>query len=259
LASSTLLQIGAVAYYELRMQWRRRGLLVITLALLVTTVGPALVIRNDLSEMGSGDYSPLMVWLVWASLGSVLAFVLPLIFADTLPRDHQLHVRELLDTKPLPFSIYLTGKLLGALASAGVMLAVLAVAIGLFWSVFVGTIDPARFIGLWAGAASMAAINIGLIVVLTSFFKDSRAAIFAGIVFVVVLPLLTGFPPRGNFVEIFSALRPGLFFSYMTNAGMSLNYTPLSVEVTLISGFVQLLLAWLGALMVNRLLKGSQS
>jgi hypothetical protein len=255
LASTTIAKIGAVAYYELRMQWRRRGLLVITLALLVTTAAPALIIRNDLSE--SGDYSPLMVWLVWASLGSVLAFVLPLIFADTLPRDHQLHTRQLIDSKPLPFSTYLTGKLLGVLASVGIMLAVLACAIGLFWTIFVGAIDPAQFIGLWVGAAAMAAINIGLMVILTAFFTDSRVAIFVGIIFTVALPLLTGLPPRGAFVEIFSTLRPGLFFSYMTNAGITLNYTLLSVEVTVISGFAQLILAWAGALLVNRLLKGS--
>jgi len=258
-----LMQIMAIARNEFRMQWRRRALLVITLAMLVVALTPVVLLKTELTEDDtlSGKIKNIsasgVVSFVFIPVGAVLAMVLPFVMADVIPKDNQLKVRELFDSTPLTTDTYLAGKLLGSWLSVLSSLLAVILPVGVAWWWMIGRFDV-TYIEPWVkGVLSMMVINIGLAVLLTAEQPDSRRAIPIIVAFFVLLPAILGFDPSGNWRDAFNPLRPGLFFYYTDTlrpnpaqlsleAGTASSQSNLlSVELTILTGLAQLGIVWL--------------
>ncbi len=259
-----LAQIAAMILVEFRMQWRRRALLVITLAMLLIAVTPILLLRHEMAanaELASqaGELSASsVVSFLFIPIGAVLAMVVPFVMADVIPKDKQLGISDLLYSTPLTSGAYLWGKLLGSWLSVLSSLLIVIVPTGVLWRLLIGSFDLWTFSEPWiVGGMSMTIINVGLAVLLTTGQPDSRRAISVVVLVFILLPALTGFDPRGNWLDSFNPLRPGLFFAYTDTlkpdpGNMSLgvgnpNIELLSVETTIFTGVVQLGLVWIVA------------
>ena len=117
-------QVWAVAWFEFKMHWRRRALLVVTLSV-AALIGMILVIvsSNDTrQQLSSGTTQELLdiVPFFWIALYFCLLVLYGPIMADVVPLDRHYGVRELLDSLPLSRAAYLLGKLLGMALALGV-------------------------------------------------------------------------------------------------------------------------------------------
>jgi ABC-type transport system involved in multi-copper enzyme maturation permease subunit len=247
-------QIWAITAYEFRMHWRRRGLLVVTLAMFAVMTLPALLTRSEmkssaaLGQAGVAAYTQNLIMFHWAVVGAILYAVMPFLFADAIPRDRQLGVSELLDTVPLPRYAYLFGKISGAWLGTLSSLLLLAVICNLLWWVFIAPFDLSAYLPIWlVGGLAMTLINIGVIVALTAIAPNSRIAILICIGFVVIMSLVLGFTPQGNWLDALHPLRPGIFYHFLP---LPWDEPPqlLSLEVSILSGLLQVVVLSAGVL-----------
>jgi ABC-type transport system involved in multi-copper enzyme maturation permease subunit len=240
-----LSQISGITYYEFRMHWRRRGLLVITLSMLAVLTLPVLLTRGEmmsriaLDKDGIDYYTRNIVLFHWSTVGVVLFAVVPFLFADAIPRDRQLGVSELLETTPLTRYAYLIGKIAGAwlCTLSGVLLTVFVSCV--VWSVLVAPFNLSIYLPVWfLGALPMILINVGIIVPLTAGISNGRLAVMVCIGFVILIPLAVGLNGRGDLIEALNPLRPGIFYHFLPLA-WSKPSDSLSLEWTILLGLLQ--------------------
>ncbi len=99
-------QLVAVASYEFVIHWRRRGLSLVIAFFAVISLMNGLVfwvLKRDLF-VGFLTTDPPLILLI---------LTMPIIVADTIPKERQFVVRELMRSLPMPSGVYLIGKLLG--------------------------------------------------------------------------------------------------------------------------------------------------
>ena len=227
-------QITGIVAAEFRLHWRRRGLVVISLSLLVLPAMGALFIRTQMAEFNrtiaaTTGLSPeaarepvtiAIVYGTWAAVYVVLAVLLPPVTADSIARDRQAGMRELLDSLPLTTGAYLAGKVLGALASVAAGLAFAMVAISVLWVVLVGGFNPGPYVQMWlVGALGMAVVNTSLGVLIAAGQPNRRRAVLVGVALsLVVLSQMTSDladdPDSAGF--LLSLARPALFNYYIS-------------------------------------------
>jgi len=183
-------QLRAMAWYEARMHWRRRGFPVILIAFAVVMVGVALVQRAELQKAGLDlgsepgrltiTYSLLMTGpIAWV----VLALTLPPVVATAVPQDKHLRVRELLDSLPVSRSVYLTGKLLGVWSALLLGLLVFALLLGLAWRLILGPYDLALYGEMWLlGIVPMALYATAVTTLLPAGLSSQRGAVMFALV-----------------------------------------------------------------------------
>ncbi len=261
-------QLRGMIWYEFRMHWRRRTLAVLLLAFMAITIVSVLILSSSLTQMGvTADetfrpyISAYAVLAAWMPLSVGLALVLPVMVADTIPLDRQYHVRDLLDSLPVPRAVYLAGKLFGLWA---VLLASLAAALtitALIWLVSVGAFDARAYIEMAVvGAVSLALMNGGL-GMLAAVGQPSRrrAIVLLVILLAVVLLALPTFMDNWDLrqtygSQIMNPVRMPIlnryFFGIQVEAGLSLenstlNPSPELLRDTVLAGFGQVALVWL--------------
>lgn len=261
-------QLRGMIWYEFRMHWRRRTLAVLLLAFMAITIVSVLILSSSLNQMGvTADetfrpyISAYAVLAAWMPLSVGLALVLPVMVADTIPLDRQYHVRDLLDSLPVPRAVYLAGKLFGLWA---VLLASLAAALtitALIWLVSVGAFDARAYIEMAVvGAVSLALMNGGL-GMLAAVGQPSRrrAIVLLVILLAVVLLALPTFMDNWDLrqtygSQIMNPVRMPIlnryFFGIQVEAGLSLenstlNPSPELLRDTVLAGFGQVALVWL--------------
>ncbi|MCB9455084.1 MAG: ABC-2 transporter permease [Anaerolineaceae bacterium] len=212
-----LLQIAAMIRYEFRLHWRGRALLVIILALLVMNGVTALVMSQSGDSMPAGlviNHSA----MAWATVGVTLAFLLPIIVSDTIPKDRQLGVRELLDTLPMTRAVYLLGKVLGVYAAVLLGLLVVMLITGVLDLLLFGEVNLSRFLEIWLiGAMAMVILNGGLGVLLPASQPNRRRAVVLVIAVLILSFALsgTGFE-SGSIDTYFNPVRPPIIMYYLT-------------------------------------------
>ncbi len=118
-------QVMTIIRYEVHMQWTRRLLPMLLVMLLIPLVAIVMIVRQqvletsvmgdvassvDVAEMLTENFSMLMV---------VLGVMLPVLIAETIPRDRHFGVRQLLDSLPMKTNIYLMGKVLSVWIGIG--------------------------------------------------------------------------------------------------------------------------------------------
>jgi ABC-type transport system involved in multi-copper enzyme maturation permease subunit len=240
--SLALRQFAAMAYYETLMQWRRRPVVVLTLALLFTGVVLYLVGRESLMALQAGAvtggaaddhvlmYSYLM--LVWPPIAAVLIFILPMLMADVIPLDQSLKTGELLRSLPLSNLTYILGKLTGAWASViiGVLVAVLIQT--LLWAFGSQRLMPQFIFSMvFLGIVPLVILCGGLGILIGATQPTRRRAFGVVLLFVCIAALAGGFQTElSNPVTYLSPLRMP-FFSYF----MSVQAVGLSSEINMLS------------------------
>ncbi len=185
---TTISQVGGIAYYEFRMLWRERALLVITLALLVMSLLISWITLSEIVQRNDSAFDVLIdaelsiaqiiVFVTWGPVGASLAFLLPIFMADVIPKDQQLGVRELLDALPVSRRSYLIGKVLGGWLAVCSSLLALMLTIAALWWLRVGVFDLRTYLDMWLwGALPLVIINGGLGMLIPAAQPTRRRAI----------------------------------------------------------------------------------
>jgi len=265
-------QLGGMVSYEFRMHWRRRGLLVITLAILAMIGLFVLLISGNregladqLGRLGTGTspdnvyqfISTAIGFLTWTAVGPTLIFILPIVVADTVTLDKQQGVSELLDSLPLPGSGYLAGKVLGVWAATLFALVVMMVLTGIIWQIQAAGygvgFDLGAYVGLWAiGGGSLVIIN-GSFGTLIGATQPTRRRAFLLVGLLCILPtILLGTGIFDN--SLWAYLNPmrGPMLNYYMNAPLGaldgsgpINLLPTQVSLTILVGAAESASLWL--------------
>lgn len=219
-----LAQLRGMMWYEFKMHWRSRGILAVLLVIMVIILlnmfnGSALF--SQISELKNDSAQRRQIVTIalirssWGMIGMTLVLLLPVIVAETIPIDRQRHIRDLLDSLPLPYGIYLTGKLLGVwlVVLSGLVLVTLIV--GAAWLLQFGAYDIRYYLETWlVGGGSIALMNAGLAVLLAAGQPTRRRAIV-----VVILTLVAAFLMRdfraSEFVNAAQPLRTAILNYYL--------------------------------------------
>jgi hypothetical protein len=227
-----LSQLVGMIRYEFLLQWRRRGLLVVTLALLVIGVGFLLAGREQIdtsratwvaSGVTAGEIrlrvTLSLLPLLWPAFYMIMALMYPIITVETIPIDRQFGVRELFRALPLSTGLYLIGKVLGMWLSLLVGLAVAAVVIGVAWWIVLGPFEVSMYAELWIVAcAPMALLTSGLVTLLVAAQPGRRRAIMIGMIctFVIVLSLTVSIMPQREGFTLWQYAHPArpVLFTY---------------------------------------------
>ena len=236
-------QILAILQNEFRMQWRRKGLLVLTLGMAALPIATAFFIRSQLATISqewvaSGamtaaearrQLAQTILPIIWSPLYVVLALILPILTADAVARDRQISSAsgwgELLDSLPLPGSVYLAGKLLGVWASTLASCLAAALLTGVTWWLVVGPFDLGLYLQEWLfGAAALALLNGGLSAILAAAQPSPRRAVAVGVAVAVasltwlaLSPILRNKAPV-SFWDYTNISRPVLFLYFFQSA-----------------------------------------
>ena len=263
-------QVSGIIRYEFLMHWRRRALLGLMLGLAVVPIVIALLFsENNLAEIRqawitSGGVETEVVRQLTTryvlidstmSLYIVLLLMLPVIAADSVPKDRQLGVRELLDSLPQSTTTYVLGKVLGfwAAASVGTIGAMTITGLGLWF--LVGPFQIDRYVAMWLVMFSgVGLINAGLSILLAAGQATRRRAIFSGVTF-AVLCMIANVGTFGQANTLWAITNPGrqaitsyYFFTAWFNTGLSQLVTERDVALSLVAGVAELIVV--GGLMM---------
>lgn len=236
------MQIEGIARYEMKMLWRGRSLRVILLALLVINIVTALEVKERRSHYPVG----VITWvgvdsIVWSNISVVLALILPVILADSIPKDRQFGVCELLDTLPVTRAVYLLGKLLGVYRSLFPGLIALMVAIGASYHFILANISWSGYLEMWCvGAGGLAIMNGGLGVLLPATQSNRRRAVALMIV-VLVPSYLAGGDMSRSIVTYLSPARFPFLMYHLINLGGRFSRSQFTFDDVLLSFLVGLL------------------
>jgi hypothetical protein len=253
-------QLRGMMVYEFRMHWRRRALIVVTLALTVMLLFMMAVLAASLHEASGLDpeikrraISATIIFSTWAPIGVCLALILPIMVADTIPLDQQYGVRDTLGSLPLTHTVYIGGKLLGVWAAVLVGMFGIMVLTGIGWWLLGGPYDVAGYIQMWVvGVAWISILNSGLGVLIAVGQPNRRQAIIVVILFLAVsLSLFSGSMQGNDFLGIISPMRGAILSYYLFNSRQDLGFesvssalmsTPQAVLLTIVAGIIELII-----------------
>jgi ABC-type transport system involved in multi-copper enzyme maturation permease subunit len=192
-------QLVAVTRSEFRLQWRQHAMLIATVVIFLVCLFMESQMRstNDLLTDASYDAKVEFSTVLLASFQSVLhifaILLIPIIVADSIPKDRQYRVRELLNTYPLSDEVYLAGKILGVWCNVLLCLLVLCVAIGISWWVIVHPFTIGDYVTIWLlGILPVALFNSALSVLIAASQPSRRRAVLLGVAFAIICLFIMG-------------------------------------------------------------------
>ncbi len=256
-------QLSGIIRYEFLMHWRRRALLGVMLGMAVVPIVIVLLFgESNVAEIRRAWITAAGVEtevvrqlttryaLIYTSmtLFIVLLLMLPVVAADSVPKDRQLGVRELLDSLPQSTTTYLLGKVLGfwAATTAGFAGAMVFTGIGLW--LLLGPFQIDRYVTMWlVMLIGVGLINAGLSIVLAAGQATRRRALFIGVTF-AVLCMIANVGTFGRANTVWAIADPGrqaitsyYFFAAWFNTGLPQLVTEQDVVLALAAGAVELI------------------
>jgi ABC-type transport system involved in multi-copper enzyme maturation permease subunit len=226
-----LTQLAAIIRYEFRLQWRSAALPAVVAGLAITPLLGAVVALGDFqgyrgavaagtmaADVLRGKITGAMVMPIWVGLSLMALIFIPPLAAETIPRDRQAGVRELLDALPLPPGLYLLGKLLSLWLSLIVAVTAAALTTGLIWWLIIGPFDLVLFLDLWfVGGLGLCLINAGFSLLLAAPQTTTRRAVLVGAAFSLLCLIGTGllFAPQPGWWQWLNPARPAVMLHYM--------------------------------------------
>jgi hypothetical protein len=164
-------------------------------------------------------------------------------------------VRELLDSSPLPYWVYLTGKLLGVWASVLSGLGAIMVLSGVAWWILGGPYNIVSYLEMWiVGAAGIAIINSGLGVLICAGQPTRRRAILIAVALIVIsIRFLAGSFQGNDLMGIASPMRGAILSYYLFNIRQGISSEMIAPELltsgnaivlTLAAGMIELMAGW---------------
>lgn len=191
--------ILAIAHYEMLMHWRRRGIKVLVISLILILTAAVLILGATDTTNTGGNLDQLVnqyidltiIFLTWPALASLLIFVVPILFSDSVPIDEQQHTRELIQSLPVTPVQYLIGKLIGLWYSLLIGLAVALIVNALAWRLSAGSYDGWRYLEFWLVGALVMMINTGIALLIgaTQPTRSRAAVVFIGVLVLSILLL----------------------------------------------------------------------
>lgn len=199
-----LAQIGGMIRYEFFMQWRRKTMLILLFPLMlvsglfVLTGGvQADSLRAALTAAGATPaeirqaITSSMMGFTWIAFMLTLVCAAPLGAADSIPKDRQLGVRELLDSLPLSSLAYLLGKLIAMWAAVLVAIALYGVLTAIVCWLVVSSYDVLTYLAMWLlVGGSIGLVHPGIATLLAAGQSSRRAAVLVGLVMVIATGLM---------------------------------------------------------------------
>lgn len=224
--SSKLTQLGAIARYEFRIHWRRRGLKVMMFSYLAMQGLFFLVAAEGnffefpAAEMW-GTNTDAIIFSTWPLAGAFLLVMFPFVVAEAVPRDRQFGVRELLDSLPLPRPVYLAGKVLGAwIGVASAALTVMALA-GIVLRFILGPYAIGLFLTIiLVGANLLILLNSGLAVLAAAGQPNVVRALLVGLACAIILPLIMLQFGSASPLQLLNPLRLPILYYYIGGSGL---------------------------------------
>jgi ABC-type transport system involved in multi-copper enzyme maturation permease subunit len=212
-------QLSGMIRYEMLMQWRRRGVLVLMLVLLVMLVGLTLLISGN-GAMKSQIESALQpmndetrvntVLAINLTLLTVLAFAVtvPLMTSETVPIDHQYRVTDLLNSLPLTRTTYLLGKLLSVWSILGIGLAICFVISSLVTWMLIGSYDLISYLLSWLISVVPITLFTSALGTLLASTQPSRRRGIMLIAPISIYPYVVVIATMGSVWRLMALLRP---------------------------------------------------
>jgi len=264
-----LAQLGGIIRYEALIQWRRRGvptlMLVFAAILLLVELAVGQMGRRLNAESAAAGMvatseiaraqGTIGMYYAWPVALLLMILAVPPIVADTIPRDRQESVSELIHSLPVGHSTFLGGKLLGGWAGLfGGLAGVMALS-GCAGRLLIGPYNLTTYVQLWSmGILPLAMFSSGIGILLASGQPTRRRATFVGAAFsaycVAMLATTTG-----TVWDAVSLARPSVFLSLpaehnplrvLSRLGM-ISYPPFQIPLAIGLGALQVALAWLAA------------
>jgi len=252
-------QLMGMVRYELRMQWRRRGMLVMMIGLLAAILLTCLIeksvtdkieyprIAADMREQVARLQATLALLYTWPVGHTLLILSLPLVAAEAIPQDRHYGVRDLLDSLALDRDIYLAGKVLSVWAA--VLIGLVAVAILEGWGglLIFGPFKLDMYLLQWViGLIPTGLFAAGMGALLAAGQPNRRRATFVGVAFAAycVAMLIT---TSGTVWDSISLARPSLFLYLFKSMLLDsvVHYPPIQIPLALGLGAAQIVLVWL--------------
>jgi ABC-type transport system involved in multi-copper enzyme maturation permease subunit len=189
-----LTQLAGMLRYEFKLQWRRAALPSLVVGLVMTPAIGALISQYDFQgyreavangtlalDVAQTQITATMMPIIWTGVALIAILMVPLLVADTISKDTQVGIREILDTLPLSPAVYLTGKLLSVWLSLLVAVGLTAALTGILWWILVGPFNVLLFWDVWfVGATLLMFINSGSSLLLAAGQPSTRRAIAVG-------------------------------------------------------------------------------
>lgn len=245
-------QFMGIVWYEYRLAWRKRAVLVIAVTLFAAVLVGALLIEPMLSGamiVNPSGLSPEQtrhmttlgaIMSTWPLLSIIFSFIAPLVSADSITYDRQTGMSELFGGMPVADSIYLVGK------TAGVTLLLLTSLVGamlfsiIIWGLKTGGIDWLPFLDMWiVGGGLTLLLNIPLAILLGSTQPNRLRALGIVLAAFAIPVILSTFV--GGAADYLSLTRPSIATFYMNlfPEGV-LNPSNLTVPSALMTGAIQI-------------------
>lgn len=166
---SSVRQIGGIILYELRMQWRRRILIVMMsvflFALAVLIMPQGISLTSQFPDVVANVPTAVMILLA----------LIPAMTAEIIPLDRHLKLYDLLRTLPLSRVVYLTGKVLSVWLELMLGLSLVAAVLGAV-AMTTDALDVAAYINLWLVLLPHILMAAGVPILAASVLSSRRAA-----------------------------------------------------------------------------------
>ena len=201
-----LRQIIGLARYEFKMQWRRRGIKLLTAVMLAGVLIGAVLFPVDMqsiaslppietltAEQAQTQKGLALALLMSLTLLAALTFVLPLLVVDAIPIEYAHQTDELMRSLPVGRGVYLAGKVTGTWLATLSSLA-LAVALSLLvWGLRVGAFNPTFYFDmLLTGAIPLLLTNGACAVLIGATQTSQQRAVILLLVVLLLPPFLFG-------------------------------------------------------------------
>jgi ABC-type transport system involved in multi-copper enzyme maturation permease subunit len=147
---NAMTKIVGIAWYEMLMGWRRRGLAVVVFAFTIALILLLYGVQHleGAPRSVATDFMNAMSYGLFPSLWQLLAGI-PLIAAETFSYDHRTQTKELLGGLPVSEAAYLTGKILGVCTLLLMYFAISAIIVGVVGWLLYGAYDVKAYLLLW--------------------------------------------------------------------------------------------------------------
>jgi hypothetical protein len=247
-----LAQLGAIIAYEIRLHWRRRGLLMVLLGCVIPTLLMVPWMRSLILESDARAAAELSNWATGSGTPAVIMviLILPPVLAEAIPRDRQDGVRELLVSTPMSSSTYLAGKVLGAWISLAFGLAATGLLYGVVGRLAYGPFDVGEYLRMWmieVGALAFYSCSAG--VLLPAGQPSRQRAAFVGIVFTACYLLTMALVPfdREMLGTWAGAANPSLWIWVLLDRTLTVDYpqyVPRMIALVLMQASLLWLIVW---------------
>lgn len=245
-----MMQVGKIAYYEFRMHWRERALLVVLLAVAVLNVFSILIIASNTIPV-EVDVNQMVNYMLAAPVSVTLALVLPIVVSNTIPKDTQWGVRELIDTLPVGQDVYYAGKVAGMWAAVLAGLMGVAAVTGILYRAIFGALDLRSYIEMWLVVGVLLVLLNGTLGVLVTATQPNRRRAALVMIAVFILAIFLGAEDFNtlSLQAYFNPIRPAIVMHYLGIIGSDISdwqavALTVAAGVAELVGVVGLLWAW---------------